>query len=143
MLLPPAQFATRFAAATRKGGTIAYLVRSAGTSLPLGLRLASASGSNDRTLLPCNGTPGDDQMLGTTFADRMNSLGGADRIESGPGDDRIHGGTDRDLVFAGAGNDFISVRGGASDTVECGPGRDRVIADGRDVVADDCEAVQR
>ena len=43
----------------------------------------------------------------------------------------------------GAGHDRIHVRDGEADTVTCGGGFDYVRADHKDVVAADCEQVQR
>ncbi|HEX8067621.1 MAG TPA: hypothetical protein VF520_13965 [Thermoleophilaceae bacterium] len=74
---------------------------------------------------------------------------GPNRIELGSGDDRVRetgGATNR--VYAGPGNDFVDVREVFEatrylDRVECGTGRDRVLADPRDKVASDCESVVR
>ncbi len=44
---------------------------------------------------------------------------------------------------AGSGNDTIDVRDGEVDSVTCGAGTDRVLADAADVVAPDCEQVER
>lgn len=46
-------------------------------------------------------------------------------------------------IFGLEGNDVIDVRGGRRDVVDCGPGRDSVKADRRDVVARNCERVRR
>lgn len=46
-------------------------------------------------------------------------------------------------LFGLEGNDVIDVRGGRRDVVDCGPGRDSVRADRRDVVARNCERVRR
>jgi hypothetical protein len=40
-------------------------------------------------------------------------------------------------------NDIIQARDGEVDTISCGPGRDRVVADADDQVARDCEVVER
>jgi Ca2+-binding RTX toxin-like protein len=79
-------------------------------------------------------TAGSGRIVGTEFDDRICGRRGADMIEPGAGND---------TVDAGAGNDVIDVRGGGLDTVRCGTGVDRVLADRRDVVASDCERVRR
>ncbi|MGE3286332.1 MAG: hypothetical protein AB7J32_09545, partial [Pseudonocardia sp.] len=56
------------------------------------------------------------------------------------GADRISGGPGRDGVRGGAGDDVIDVKDGEIDLVDCGPGRDEVVADLLDVVAN-CENV--
>lgn len=53
--------------------------------------------------------------------------------------DRIRGTARADRIFALEGNDTIEVRGGGRDAVDCGPGRDTVVADGRDRAARNCE----
>jgi Ca2+-binding RTX toxin-like protein len=107
------------------------------------------------------GDDGDDRMTGGDGVDRVAGGAGADTMAGGAGRDRMSGGGQRDLmnggsgpdrIVAGGGNDSIdghsgrdriSVRGGGRDRVKCGAGRDTVIADRRDRIADDCEAVRR
>jgi len=64
--------------------------------------------------------------------------------EPSRGDDVIVDTEGRRLVRAGKGDDVVNVRDFApGDTVRCGPGDDRVIADAGDTVAGDCEQVDR
>ncbi|MDW5592737.1 hypothetical protein VSS74_00210 [Conexibacter stalactiti] len=83
------------------------------------------------------------------------------RLELGAGDDRfevaaaaagapspsyaitVDGGAGVDRIAGGLGDDLIEARDGEVDTVDCGPGADRVVADTADVVAADCETVER
>ena len=92
------------------------------------------------------GTKGDDVILGAGGAetingrggnDRICSVGGADRVKGGTGNDRIDGGKAADRLDGGAGNDTL-VGGRAKDLLKGGPGRDwlRSIRMGTDV--DDC-----
>jgi Tol biopolymer transport system component len=81
-----------------------------------------------------DGTPRADDLEGTPLRDLIDGRGGADRIVGGGGNDRISGGT---------GNDTIVSRDRYRDTVRCGPGIDRVVADYRDRLARDCEHVRR
>ena len=81
-----------------------------------------------------DGTPRADDLRGTPLRDLIDGRGGDDRIVGGGGDDRISGGT---------GADTIVSKDRYRDTVRCGPGLDRVIADYRDRVARDCERVRR
>ena len=67
-----------------------------------------------------SGTPGDDDIEGTS---------GDDVICGGPGDDRIHGGGGNDLIFGGPGDDVISAEVGR-DTIVGGDGADHVKAGG-------------
>lgn len=90
-----------------------------------------------------NGGKGDDVIAGDAGNDRISGGPGDDTLLGGAGNDRISGGAGSDQVFGGAGNDIISVRDGEVDTVHCGAGRDRVIADPDDVVGKDCEVVSR
>jgi hypothetical protein len=70
------------------------------------------------------GTNGADVLRGTAQADVIYGKGGNDKIYGLGGNDRILPGTGKDRVF-------------------CGAGRDRVTADAADVVARDCEVVNR
>lgn len=106
------------------------------------------------------GTPGNDTILGTRLGDYVLGLAGNDIVRGGPGIDHMHGGSGRDTVYGGAGNDVMNgglgidtliggygndtvrSRDGARDTVLCGPGFDKVIADALDVVRG-CEYVLR
>lgn len=95
---------------------------------------------------------GDDDVRGGTGDDTLESGGGNDVLIGGPGDDVLDGGPGNDELTAGAGrnrlrggsgNDRINAANGRRDRVNCGAGRDRVVADARDVVAGNCEAVSR
>jgi hypothetical protein len=81
-----------------------------------------------------DGTPGADDLRATPLRDLIDGRGGDDRIVGGGGNDRITGGT---------GDDTIVSKDRYRDTVRCGPGRDRVVADYRDRVGRDCERVRR
>ena len=69
--------------------------------------------------------------MGTSENDTIRGLGGNDRL-SGKGDP--------DRLFGGAGNDVIDAVDPKGDTVSCGPGFDRVLADcdTEDAIAANC-----
>src|SRR4051794_13714815 len=77
-------------------------------------------------------------------SDVIDTGKGTNLVKSGAGNDTInsHG---KDTIFAGSGNDTINVRNGKSDFVNCGAGRDIVIADpaNLDFVSNNCEVVRR
>ena len=101
------------------------------------------------------GSPGADDIRTWDLADTIDAGAGDDTIEGGNGDDAITGGPGRDTINADAaadscnflvcrlphGNDTVNVRDGEADSVECGVGTDRVIADAADTVAPSCETV--
>ncbi len=104
------------------------------------------------------GLGGDDVLIaGDANGDTVDGGAGNDTVEGGFGDDRLIGGPGRDAIAGDrksrcnemacdvlvAGNDTIEARDGEVDSVSCGPGTDRVIADVADVVAPDCEQVER
>jgi len=98
------------------------------------------------------GTARNDTLRGLGGNDLLRGLGGADTLVGGPGNDRLLGGdgVDRlvggsghDRFAGGAGNDRIEARDGERDTVDCGAGRDTVIADKLDVVGKNCEQATR
>lgn len=105
------------------------------------------------------------RLIGTDQADTLTGFDYDDRIEGGAGDDVIVGGYGNDTIIPGPGrdtvnadtatacnffecrppqgNDAIDARDGEVDTITCGVGEDQVLADPVDVVAADCETVQR
>ena len=95
------------------------------------------------------GTARNDYVPGGGGDDFLSGLGGHDTLMGGKGDDRIMGGAGNDYIDAGAGidnvdagdgSDTVLVADGEIDTVECGEGNDRVIADSSDRLSG-CEAV--
>ncbi|GIU94604.1 MAG: hypothetical protein KatS3mg012_1061 [Gaiellaceae bacterium] len=88
------------------------------------------------------GGEGDDRLVGTPRADVLLGGGGSDRLFGLAGDDLLDGGTGADALDAGPGADRVAASyDGARDVLRCGPGRDVVNADLRDLVAGDCELV--
>jgi Ca2+-binding RTX toxin-like protein len=100
---------------------------------------------NDRL----RGGAGSDRLFGGPGADRLEGESGSDRMTGAAGNDRLTDRSGRDRFSGGAGNDTIDARDTSlvgrhvRDTVTCGPGRDRVLADRSDVVARDCERITR
>ncbi|WP_066472723.1 cadherin-like domain-containing protein [Bosea sp. WAO] len=111
--------------------------------------------------LEVTGTAGDDLLLGSDCADRIEGLGGDDlidarggsdivvggagndhifggaghdRIDAGAGDDIVFGGAGNDVIHGGAGNDSLH-GGGGNDTIFGGAGRDVITGgDGDDII---------
>ncbi len=106
-----------------------------------------------------SGAGGNDKLTATdAHGDIVDGGGGDDAISGGFGDDTLVGGPGRDQIAGdrqarcnelhcdfmdGFGNDTIDARDGEPDSVQCGPGTDTVRADPQDLVADDCEHVDR
>ena len=99
-----------------------------------------------------HGVGGNDRVSGSRGRDRINGGSGNDRIAGGSSNDRISGdrGNDRlngnsggDRIKGNSGRDRITSRDNSRDRVNCGTGRDTVIADRRDRVARNCERVRR
>ena len=80
------------------------------------------------------GTGGPDNLQGTSLRDILHGLGG---------DDRIAGRGGNDDLFGGPGDDSLLARDGRTDHLDCGPGRDSVVADRIDRVSRSCERVSR
>jgi Tol biopolymer transport system component len=100
------------------------------------LRLVSVAGTRERRLTyQC--------ILGTTHGDRLIGTRLNDVIVAGKGNDRVDGRDGPDLIVVGSGNDRVAARDGARDRIVCGPGRDVVLADRRDVADRDCESLTR
>jgi Ca2+-binding RTX toxin-like protein len=102
------------------------------------------------------GNGGDDTLKSADGNDTIDGGAGADQIDAGYGDDTI-GGPGQDKILADImggdcsylwckhpyGNDTVDVRDGEVDSVTCGAGTDVVEADPIDVIAPDCETVNR
>jgi hypothetical protein len=103
------------------------------------------------------GNGGDDELRGGDGADKLDGGTGNDVLDGGFGDDVIVGGPGKDMISADLaggncgplwckypfGNDTIDARDGEVDSITCGAGADTVKADAADVVAPDCETVDR
>jgi Tol biopolymer transport system component len=89
------------------------------------------------------GRRGVDLLVGGPGRDRLRGGRGTDRLLGGQGDDFLDGGRYLDRLDGGEGSDVVLARDGLPDRVRCGPGRDRVVADRRDLVDRDCEVVVR
>ncbi|WP_320670220.1 calcium-binding protein [Patulibacter defluvii] len=113
----------------------------------------NGTGAGGTTLI---GSPGPDRLRSFDYDDVIEGGAGNDSIEAGNGDDRIVPGPGQDTVLADAGpgscnfaecrgqygNDVIDARDGERDSIDCGNGNDRVIADPIDVLSN-CETVER
>ena len=103
------------------------------------------------------GGGGDDRLRSGDGEDRLDGGAGNDNVDGGFGDDLLIGGPGRDTIsgdLAGGdcgplwckypyGNDTIQALDGEVDSITCGAGTDTVSADAQDVVARDCETVER
>ncbi len=99
------------------------------------------NGGSGRDLIAAGSS--NDRVSGDRGNDRINGNSGNDVLKGNSGKDRITASTGRDVVSAGSGNDRVDVRDGQRDRVICGRGRDTVIADPEDKVADNCERIGR
>lgn len=103
------------------------------------------------------GLAGDDKIQTGSQKDEIDGGTGADSITAGFGDDTVTGGAGPDVILSDGGtvycgyytcespygNDRVLVRDGEVDSVDCGVGQDYVQADADDVVAANCETVER
>ena len=111
------------------------------------------AGGGDKNL---DGGPGNDGVLGGNGSDDVVGGSGNDLVDGWRGSDDITGEggtdllfdgpfreTDKDTLSGGDGDDVFLVynRPATRDVVTCGGGFDRVGADTKDVVSDDCERV--
>jgi Ca2+-binding RTX toxin-like protein len=121
-----------------------------------GADIARAAEVGSRSEL--SGLGGDDVLKGGDDDDRIDGGAGADDLQGGYGNDTIVGGPGQDKIVAdrdgrcnemhcdlgpGSASDTIDARDGEVDNISCGPGQDTVRADAADVVAPDCETVER
>lgn len=91
------------------------------------------------------GNEGDDTLDGDLSPDLVLGGPGADLLFGDNGNDRLWGGFGLDTFYGGDGDDeLISIEpDGVADVIDCGPGRDRVVARPSDQVAGNCERVIR
>ena len=92
------------------------------------------------------GGPGDDVLRSRpagSLAVRQDGGPGDDKLQGQNGGDRLVGGPGTDAIIAKSGNDYVNSRDGERDSVSCGDGHDRVVADRKDRVSRDCEKVSR
>ena len=73
-----------------------------------------------------------DRLRGGVGNDTLLGDAGADRLLGGPGGDRLVGGLGPDFFDAGLGADRVRSADGRAETVRCGSGRDRLLADAAD-----------
>ena len=97
------------------------------------------------------GTSGDDKLIGSNNGDKLIGKGGNDILRSSEGgdlvignkgDDFIKSGKGFDEIRAGRGDDEIHARDGKPDQVDCGPGKDTVLADEVEEGMFNCEKVE-
>lgn len=76
-----------------------------------------------------DGEEGNDVIVGGAGRDTLYGRGLDDTIDGGPNHDTIYPGFGPDVVYGGGGNDNIVARDRDErmDTIDCGPGRDRVV----------------
>jgi Ca2+-binding RTX toxin-like protein len=93
------------------------------------------------------GLRGGDSLLGGTGNDLARGDRGSDSISGERGNDLLIDGPltefSHDSIVGGGGNDVLDAfnQPAVRDTIVCGRGFDRVLADRKDVVANDCERV--
>lgn len=88
------------------------------------------------------GTPKQDELSGTNRGDRIRGRAGNDTLDGRGGRDCLLPGPGQDKIVGGSKGDLIVSRDHARDRIRCGPGRDTVKADRRDLVRG-CERVRR
>lgn len=84
---------------------------------------------------------GDDCVRGGDGGDDLQGGFGRDTLDGGSGDDLIGGEQDASVIRAGPGDDRVSSSNGVADSVDCGGGSDRVVADRSDRLSG-CETVR-
>lgn len=98
----------------------------------------SGDTGNDRV----TGDEGNDRVDGGVGNDEVRGHSGNDTVIGGPGNDVVRGDEGRDVLLGGPGNDWIDAFDYRTpgETVNCGPGRDRVWANRQDKLIG-CEIV--
>jgi sugar lactone lactonase YvrE len=89
------------------------------------------------------GEAGNDHLFGSLGRDHLVGGSGDDLLDGGPNDDVLVSGTGRGQIFGGSGDDRIDTSAGRGTIVNCGEGRDLVLASRTTRVGRDCEHVRR
>jgi Ca2+-binding RTX toxin-like protein len=89
-----------------------------------------------------SGEQGNDALNAGAGDDELHGDDGNDRLEGGPGNDGLNGGLGTDVFLAGPGDDTVDSADGLKETVDCGDGTDKGVADTLDELVG-CEQVQR
>ena len=111
--------------------TVDYTSRAATVAVNLTTASGGAPGEGD-TLAgfeTAGGGHGDDRIIGTTAANRLEGGAGDDVLDSAGGDDRVEGGAGADQLITGAGDDLAD-GGAGGDRIFLGSGDDRIIRGG-------------
>jgi Tol biopolymer transport system component len=109
-------------------------------SVPLALvRGRRISGTADDDYLAGGG--GNDRLLGRGGNDTVIGGAGDDVLEGDDGNDIVDGGSGVDKIKTGDGSDTIRASDGTVDSIDCGEGKDRVVADAFDRIGRSCEQV--
>lgn len=124
------------------------LVGGAGADLLNGGDLAGSAGSGNDTL---DGGGGPDELRGGDGIDTVSyatrtagvTVSPDDVADDGQAGELDNVRSDVETLLGGAGDDVFRLRDDRKETVACGPGNDTVVADAADVVAADCEQVDR
>lgn len=125
--------------------TVSYADRTASVKVTLDTTANDGEpGEGDEVVAEnLQGGAGDDLLTGDSDPNRLSGGGGADVLSGASGADTIDGGAGLDDVDGGAGADAISLRDGETDAATCGSEADAVAADPGDLLATDCESVDR
>jgi Ca2+-binding RTX toxin-like protein len=83
----------------------------------------------------------EDTLYGGAKDDKLYGGQGPDVLRGGYGDDYINGGRGYDTLIGGPDHDTIEAYDLRPDTIKCGGGVDRVTADTKDRVFNNCEWV--
>jgi Ca2+-binding RTX toxin-like protein len=124
------------------------LVGGAAADLLSGGDLAGSAGSGDDTL---DGRGGPDELRGGDGSDTVSyatrtaavTVSPDDVADDGQAGEQDNVRSDVESLLGGTGDDSFRLRDDRRETVACGPGTDTVLADAADVVAADCEQVDR
>jgi hypothetical protein len=84
-----------------------------------------------------------DRLIGGAGRDSIRAEAGRDRVSGGSGNDKIDAGVGRSRIKAGPGNDKVEAVNLKRNRINCGSGRDVVLANKVDIVARNCEVVRR
>jgi len=119
-----------------RGGVDTLVYAGLGGKVTLDLALGTGQHANGDMLVVRNIEnaevgDGDDMVLGSRFANNINSGAGDDMLVGRAGDDRLFGGAGDDMLFGNAGDDILAGGSGA-DRIEGSTGKDCLMGNSGD-----------
>jgi RTX calcium-binding nonapeptide repeat (4 copies) len=123
-------------------GRDAVVARTAGAPVPAPVAVHLVVAGTARQPVVSGATRQED-MSGGASNDTLTGSAASNLLIGDQGNDTVDGAAGFDLLTLGGGDDTANARDGVPDAIRCGSGNDTANVDNVDLVASDCETVNR